>query len=82
MKPITDKSVKKELQGRLPFYSVDTAEEAEALVALAVERGEFYRREDGVLIETTLLHEQTLENLELAGDRLAALHEELRAAES
>lgn len=67
------------LKGYLPFFSVDTKEEADALVELAIERGEFIRREeDGVLFESTLLYDQTIENLNLAGDRLAALHEELQ----
>lgn len=77
MKPITDPAVKKALKGRLPLMSVDTAEEAEALIELAIERGELFRREDGALIETTLMYEQTLENLYLAGERLASLHKEL-----
>jgi hypothetical protein len=66
------------VKGHLPFYSVDTREEADALIAAAVESGEFIRREeDGALFEATLLREQTVDNLDLAGERLAQLHAQL-----
>ena len=67
------------VKGKLPFYSVDTKAEADALVELAVETGEFFRREDDTLIEVTLAYEQTLDNLRLAGERLAGLHAKLLA---
>jgi hypothetical protein len=77
MKPVSAADRKK-LKGRLPFYSVDTKEEADALIEMALERGEFVRTDDGRLMEVTLIYEQTLDNLYLAGDRLAAIHEELK----
>lgn len=66
------------IKGHLPFYSVDTREEVEALTKLALQRGEFFLQADGSIIEMTLLEEQTVDNLRLAGERLAALHAELR----
>lgn len=66
------------MKGYLPFYSVDTKEEADALMALALERGEFYRQPDGIILEMTLYSDQTLENLYLAGERLAALHVKIK----
>lgn len=81
MRPVKQEA-RDPLKGYLPFYSVDTREEADALVELALERGEFFRQSDGTIIESTLLVEQTLENLELAGERLAALHKELQCRTS
>lgn len=80
MKP-PDAETRRKLNGYLPFYSVDTREEADALVALAIEAGEFVQGPNGEIIEVTLAYEQTLENLNLAGDRLAALHDQIRTGE-
>lgn len=80
MKVVVSPEDKRRLEGHLPFYSVDTREEVDALIALALERGEFVRQADGGLVEMTLYNDQTIENLRLAGERLAALHEELRKA--
>lgn len=68
---------RKRIKGHLPFYSVDTIEEAEALIEAALACGEFARQKDGTLIETTLMYDQTPENLAVASDRLAALHERI-----
>lgn len=64
----------KRLKGHIPFYSVDTREEADALIEAAVAAGEFARTADGRLVEMTLYEEQTLDNLLLAGKRLADIH--------
>lgn len=76
MKPMS-RADKARVKGHLPFYSVDTMEEALALVELAVSEREFFRKPDGTLIEVTLVLDQTVDNLTLAGQRLAALHERL-----
>jgi hypothetical protein len=55
--------------GRLPVFSTDTKEEAEALLVLACEKnmgGEYIARE--------LAHEQTLENLQAFSDRLDGIY--------
>ena len=78
MKPMSHQD-RQRVNGHLPFYSVDTKEEADALVALALERGEFFRKPNGDIIEVTLAHEQTLDNLRQAGENLAALHKEITA---
>jgi hypothetical protein len=70
---------KRRLQGHLPFYSVDTREEADALIKLALETGEFTLGRNGVIIETRLAQEQTLERLNEAGEALAVLHAALVA---
>lgn len=60
-------------RGFLPIYSVDTQEEAVALLTLTCPTnlaGEFVARE--------LVHEQTLENLEAFGERLEKAHLALR----
>lgn len=75
MKPLPEEERKK-LKGFLPFYSVDTKEEKNAVINLAIRRGEFIQHADGSLIEATLYREQTLENLYLAGERLEALRAE------
>ena len=67
------------IKGHLPFYSVDTVEEAEALIEAAIAAGEFFRREDGSIIEVTLAYDQTPDNLRLAGENLAAIHRKMRA---
>lgn len=64
----------KRIKGHIPFYSVDTVEEAEALIEAALACGEFARKEDGTLVETTLMYDQTPANLTEAGERLAAIH--------
>jgi hypothetical protein len=81
MKPMSAAD-KKRLKGYLPFYSVDSWDEANVLIEAALERGEFLRQADGTIIEATLVYDQTLDNLHLAGDRLSALHEELKEKES
>ena len=56
-------------EGFLPVYSVDTEEEARALLATACEtdlQGEYIARE--------LVEEQTLENLYAFGKRLEKVH--------
>lgn len=82
MKPITDKEIKRKLRGFLPFFSLDTREEVDAVIARAIEKGEISRQADGTLVEMTLLYEQTLENLELAGARLAYIAEEIATGET
>lgn len=77
MKPAS-KELQAQLKGYLPFYSVDTKEEADAILERAIEVGEIVRRDDGALVEVTLAYEQTLENLELAGQRLWAIHQDLK----
>lgn len=67
---------KARIKGHLPFYSVDTQEEVDGIIQLALEQGEFVQRPDGAIFESTLLYDQSLDNLYLAGDRLAALHEQ------
>lgn len=67
----------KTLRGFLPFYSVDTREEADRLVEFALETGEFYRQADGSILEMTLYREQSIENLRLAGERLGELHRQI-----
>lgn len=69
---------KARVKGHLPFYSVDTREEADALTQLAIEEGEFVQQHDGTLIEVTLVRQQTPARLALAGEHLAVLHERLR----
>lgn len=59
--------------GYLPFYSVDTYEEVFGILKLALEAGEIVQK-DGRYYETTLMYDQTIENLTLAGERLAELH--------
>jgi hypothetical protein len=68
---------RKDLNGYLPFFSVDTREEADAVIAEALRVGELWRQADGTIVETTLLHEQTIENLRLAGERMAEIHQRL-----
>ncbi len=80
MKGITDPATKKRIKGHLPFYSVDTEEEAEALIEAAIREGEFFRREDGALIEVTLAYDQTPAKLGEAGDNLAAIHARMKAS--
>ena len=78
MKPVR-KEYRDLLRGYLPFYSVDTRAEADALIQAALAAGEFYQPDpDGPIIEVTLAADQTLENLETAGKNLAALHEGMR----
>lgn len=77
MRPAS-KEQRRALEGYLPFYSVDTREEADALVAAALDAGEFMQSyPGGPIIETTLAEEQTLDNLRQAGVNLMALHEKL-----
>ena len=51
--------------GSLPVYSVDTNEEAEALITIACPRND-----KGLHFARELAEEQTLENLALFSDRL------------
>lgn len=67
------------VKGHLPFYSVDTEEEAAALIEAAIVAGEFFRREDGTIIEVTLAYDQTPENLQQAGKNLAHIHACMKA---
>lgn len=67
--------------GFLPFYSVDTEEEVHTLIQLALEQGEFVEK-DGRIYETTLIYDQTLENLNLAGERLKELHEQWKGQQN
>lgn len=65
--------------GHLPFYSVDTKAEADALTELAIEAGEFRRLPSGEVVEARLAYEQTPANLIAAGEALAELHRRLLA---
>lgn len=73
MKPIPA-AEHRDIKGFLPFYSVDTREEADALIEEALRTGEFARNDKGELVEVALAYEQTPAGLIQAGDRLAALH--------
>ncbi len=70
---------KKRTKGHLPFYSVDTMEEGEALIEEAIRGGEFVRQPDGTLVEVTLAQFQSVASLSLAADRLAAIHWKMKA---
>lgn len=65
------------IKGRLPFFSVDTREEVNAVIREALAVGELAYNNAGQLVETTLAYEQTLDNLQLAGERLAEIHARL-----
>jgi predicted lactoylglutathione lyase len=80
MKGITDEDTIRRIKGHLPMFSVDTVEEVEAVIDRALEVGELVRQSDGGLVEMSLYSEQTIANLNLAGERLAAIHAELKAA--
>jgi len=56
--------------GRLPVFSVETEEEAEALIQLACSTNY-----EGEYIAKELAEEQTMENLQAFSDRLADIHE-------
>jgi hypothetical protein len=60
-------------KGFLPVYSVDSEDEARQLLVLACERNR-----DGEFVARELVHDQTLENLDAFGDRLAAYHALMR----
>jgi hypothetical protein len=60
--------------GALPVYSVDTEEEAEALLTLTCPTNV-----DDEFIATELVVDQTLENLYAFGARLEAAHEWMKA---
>ncbi len=79
MKPVS-REMASTLKGYLPFYSVDTREEADAIIFEALRCGEFHMQYDGSIVEVTLLYEQSLENLDLAGERLAEIHERIKNA--
>jgi len=64
-------------EGFLPVFSVDTEAEARALLVATCPRGpdgEFYSRE--------LAHDRTLETLELFSQKLAAVYDRMREAQS
>ena len=61
-------------QGFLPVFSVETEEEAVALLTMACPRNL-----DGEWVARELAEEQTLENLYAFGDRLRVLYEKLKA---
>jgi hypothetical protein len=56
-------------------YSVDTEEEAQSLLIAACPRNRH-----GEYVAPELVEEQTLENLEAFGDRLAAIHDKIKRA--
>lgn len=60
--------------GRLPVFSTDTEEEAEALIVLCCPRGA-----DGNYYARELAEHQTLDNLQKFSDRLAAGWERMQA---
>lgn len=61
-------------RGFLPVYSVDTEEEAKALVVMSCKRSM-----NGEMIAPELAEEQTLERLAAFGDRLRGLHQMMKA---
>lgn len=65
------------IKGHLPFFSVDTQEEVDAVIAEALRVGEFARNGRGDLVEVTLAYEQTPENLREAGRQLEEIHRRL-----
>jgi hypothetical protein len=71
-----NKEQRTKIKGFLPFYSVDTQEEVDAIIKLALEAGEFVQK-NGELYETTLIYNQSLDNLYLAGEKLAELHKKV-----
>lgn len=66
------------VEGHLPFYSVDTREEAERITHLAIARGEFLVQRDGSLVEARLRAEQSLEKLAEAGRYMAEIHRQIK----
>ena len=58
-------------EGFLPVYSVGSEKEASLLLTMACQTD----RTSGEWVAQELMHEQTLDNLEEFGDRLAEVHD-------